>query len=293
MYQGCLTSAADARDLGPTACDDGTVEPTPGTDEQYGIEQGQIERNRIERNRELWDQVNEDFAGQDGVDRWDALDLGWGLFRRPEAQLSLLGDVERRDVVELGCGTAHVAAWAARRGARCTAVDLSGAQLMTARRCQMRSGPQFPLIQADGEHVPLRDGCADLVVSEHGVGAWCDPQRWVPEAARLLRPGGRLVFMTNSPLSALCVPDESGPAGDRLLRAVQEVRTVSWPGGGIEHHPSHGEWIQILRAAGFVIDELLELSPPVGSADPDWYEIVTAEWAGRWPAEDVWVAHLE
>ena len=205
---------------------------------------------------------------------------------------SLLGVVEGSDVVELGCGTAHVAAWAARRGARCTAIDLSGLQLMTARRCQLRSGPWFPLIQADAEHVPLRDGCADLVVSEHGVGAWCEPQRWVPEAARLLRPGGRRVFMTNSILSALCVPEQSGPAGDRLLRAIHDVRTVDWPGGGIEHHLSHSEWIGVLRSAGFVIDELLELSPPTGSADPDWYEIVTAEWAGRWPAEDVWSVHL-
>lgn len=268
------------------------MEPTRRPDQLDWTDPSQTGQDRIERNRALWDQLNEDFAGADGMDRWDAPDLGWGLFRRAEAQLALLGVVEGSDVVELGCGTAHVAAWAARRGARCTAIDLSGLQLMTARRCQLRSGPWFPLIQADAEHVPLRDGCADLVVSEHGVGAWCEPQRWVPEAARLLRPGGRLVFMTNSILSALCVPEQSGPAGDRLLRAIHDVRTVDWPGGGIEHHLSHSEWIGVLRSAGFVIDELLELSPPTGSADPDWYEIVTAEWAGRWPAEDVWSVHL-
>lgn len=247
---------------------------------------------RLELNRVLWDQVNGDFTAADGIERWGEVDLGWGLFRRPESELQLLGDVDGLDVVELGCGTAHVAAWATRRGARCMAIDLSEAQLRTARSCQERFGPTFPLVHADGEHVPLAGRCADLVVSEHGVGAWCEPHDWVNEAARLLRPGGRLVFMTNSALSALCVPEESGPAGDRLLRSVEEVRTVAWPGGGIEHHPSHGDWIRILLDAGFVLESLLELSPPVGSADPDWYEIVTAQWAGRWPAEDVWVAHL-
>ena len=42
----------------------------------------------------------------------------------------------------------------------------------------------------------------------------------MPEAARLLRPGGRLVFLGNHTLLQLCAPDELAPAGDRLLRLV-------------------------------------------------------------------------
>lgn len=246
----------------------------------------------VDRNRRVWEQVNAAFADRDGIDRWSTAELAWGLFDRPESELGLLGDVEGLDVVELGCGTASLSSWLARHGSNPVGVDLSGAQLRTARRCQIESGPDFPLVEADAERVPLRDRCADLVVSEHGAAAWCEPTRWVPEAARLLRPGGRLVFLTNSPLSALCVPDEPGPAGDRLRRGIGDVRTVAWDGGGIEHHPGHGEWIELLHAAGFVVDGLVELSPPPGATDPDWYEIVTAEWAGRWPAEDVWTAHL-
>ncbi len=246
----------------------------------------------LERNRAVWEQVNAAFSDAEGELRWDDDELRWGLFRRPESELGLLGAVHGLDVVELGCGVAHVAAWLARSGARPVGVDLSRAQLLTAQRCQERTGTTFPLVEADGEVVPLADRCADLVVSEHGVGAWCEPEAWVAEAARLLRPGGRLVFMTNSALSALCVPEESGPAGDRLLRAARDVRTVAWPGGGVEHHLGHGEWISVLGRNGFVVDALHELTPPEGAEDPDWYEIVTADWAGRWPAEDVWVAHL-
>ena len=55
---------------------------------------------------------------------------------------------------------------------------------------------------------------------------------------------------------------------------------------------SHGEWIATLRAAGFVVDALHELYPPTDAVDPAYYEIVSAEWAGRWPAEEAWVAHL-
>jgi hypothetical protein len=78
-----------------------------------------------------------------------------------------------------------------------------------------------------------------------------------------------------------------------LLRGQDEVARVAWPGGGIEHHPSHGMWISLLRHAGFVVDALHELRPPADAVDPEYYEIVSADWARRWPAEEVWVAHLE
>ena len=246
----------------------------------------------VDRNRELWAEVNAQFTDADAEVRWAAEGLSWGLFRLPERELGLVGDVGGLDVVELGCGTAFVSAALARAGARVVAVDLSRAQLTTARRCQVRHGLHFPLVEADAEQVPLQNDAFDLVISEYGAGPWCDPAAWIPEAARLLRPGGRLVFLTNSVLAALCVPTESGPAGDRLLRAQPEVARITWPGGGVEHHPSHGEWIATLRDAGFVVDALHELYPPAGALDPEYYEIVGAEWAARWPAEDVWVAHL-
>ena len=85
--------------------------------------------------------------------------------------------------------------------------DLTAAQLGTARRCQHHFGISFPLIEADAGDVPLPDGSFDLAVSECGASLWCDPARWVPEAARLLRPGGRLVFHTTSVLVTLCLPE--------------------------------------------------------------------------------------
>lgn len=246
----------------------------------------------IQRNRAVWEQVNAAFTDADAEQRWSEDVLRWGLFRLGESKLGLLSAVslDGADVVELGCGSAYLSAWMGRRGARVVALDLSPAQLATARRCQAEHGPQFPLIEGDGARVPLRGDCADLVISEYGAGPWCDPEAWIPEAARLLRRGGRLVFLTNSPLAAMCVPEDSGPAGDRLLRGRDAVRTVSWSGGGVEHHPTHGEWIDVLGRSGFVVDALHELVPPPGAEDPDWYEIVTADWAGRWPAEDVWIA---
>lgn len=244
----------------------------------------------LERNRRVWSDVNASFTDHDAVERWSEPGITWGLFHIPEAVLGLLGDPAGLDVVELGCGSAYVSAGMARAGARPVAVDLSHDQLRTAARCQDRFDLPFPLIEADAGRLPLRAGSFDLVVSEYGAGPWAEPAAWLGEAARVLRPGGRLVFLTNSPLAAMTVPAEGGFAGDRLLRGPAELTPVTWPGGGTEHHPGHGRWIAELRAAGFEVLALHELHPPDDAATHEHYDIVTAAWARTWPAEDLWVA---
>lgn len=246
----------------------------------------------LARNRALWTIVNAEFTDEHASRAWAAEEITWGLFEVPERSLGVLGNVIDLDVVELGCGTAYLSAQLARQGARPVGVDLTPAQLATAGRCQQRFGLVFPLVEANAEDVPLQDGSFDLVVSEYGASVWCDPERWVAEAARLLRPGGRLVFLTNSVLATLCVPEDEGFAQERLLRPQRALNRVEWPGGGTEFHPSHGDWIRVLRANGFVVEALHELYAPPDAATPGYYEIVTANWARQWPVEDLWAAHL-
>lgn len=250
------------------------------------------EASRSERNRELWAELNARHTDSDAAPQWTATEITWGLFENPEADLGVLGDVTGLDVVELGCGTAYLSAWLARAGARPVGVDLSRPQLATARRCQAEHGPGFPLVEADAESLPLRSGSFDLAVSEYGACLWCDPRQWLPEAARVLRPGGRLVFLTNSVLAGMCVPAEGGYAGTELLRPQHALAPVTWPDGNTEFHPGHGDWVRMLTANGFVVDALVELYAQPGATTHPFYEIVTAQWASAWPAEDLWVAHL-
>lgn len=244
----------------------------------------------IAHNRALWALINERFTDAAAEAQWSRPHAVWGLFAIPEAELGVLGDVAGLRVAELACGTAYFSAWLARAGAHPVALDLSAEQLATARRLQGAHGPEFPLLHGDAERLPLTAGSVDLVVSEHGAAAWCDPTRWLPEAARVLRPGGRLAFLTNSHLSAMCVPAEGGLADDRLLRGQRQTFRVHWPGGGVEFHPSHGDWIQLLRAAGFTVEAMHELYAPEDADDHPFYEIVSRDWATRWPSEELWVA---
>jgi len=243
-------------------------------------------------NRALWTAINTEFTDVDARRAWAAEEVTWGLFGIPDKQLGALGAVAGCDVVELGCGTAYLSACLARMGARPVAVDLTPAQLATAARCQEHFGLTFPLVEASADEVPLPDDSFDLVVSEYGASVWCDPERWIAEAARLLRPAGRLVFLTNSVLVSLCVPEQAGYAGESLLRPQPDVRRVRWPEGGVEFHPSHGDWLRVLRTNGFVVEALHELYAPDDGVTHRYYEIVTAEWAKQWPVEDLWVASL-
>ncbi len=86
----------------------------------------------------------------------------------------------------------------------------------------------------------------------------------------------------------MCQPAD-GPARPELLRPQREVSRFAG-GRGVEFHPGHGEWIEVLRAAGLVISGLRELYAPPGATDHPYYQLATAGWAERWPVEEIWVA---
>lgn len=163
-------------------------------------------------------------------------------------------------------------------------------ELASARRAQAATGIEFPLVEAPAEQVPLPDGAFDLAVSEYGASLWAEPALWLPEAARLLRPTGRLVFLTNSTLAYLCSPDE-GTIIETLQRPQFGMYRMRFPGEeGTEYHLSHGEWIRRLHANGFEIEDLQELQAPPDAERHVYYDYVTPDWGRRWPAEEMWVA---
>src|SRR5215471_9126862 len=211
------------------------------------------------RNREQWTKANAEYTDAQASHKWAEAEITWGVFGVPEASLGTLGEVRDLDVVELGCGTAYVSAWLAKRGARPVGVDVTPAQLATARRVQEETGIVFPLVEASAEDVPLPSESFDVAVSEYGAAIWCDPNKWIPEAHRLLRPGGKLWFLRNSTISLLCAPDEGKPS-ETLQRPQRGMGRLEWPGElGVEWQVPHMEMFRILRRTGFEVLDLIEL----------------------------------
>jgi SAM-dependent methyltransferase len=246
--------------------------------------------DHVQRNRSAWDRWAADYA-KAGVRLWAEPEPVWGIWSIAEAQAGVLpAELDGTDSIELGCGTGYVSSWLARRGARPVGLDNSAAQLGTARRLQDRYRLRFPLIHASAEHAPVADASFDLAISEYGASIWCDPYRWIPEAARLLRPGGELIFLVNSVLLMLTAPDtDDQPATDRLLRPYFGMHRFDWPGDeSVEFHLAHGDMIRLLRASGLEVEDLLELRP--ASDATTGYPFVTLDWARQWPSEEVWKA---
>jgi SAM-dependent methyltransferase len=243
-------------------------------------------------NRDAWTKSNARYTDGRAGEAWAQAEITWGVWQTRESAVNVLPDVTDKDVVELGCGTAYVGAWLKRRGARrVVGVDLTPAQLATAQRLNRNTGLGLELVEANAEVMPLRDAAFDLAISEYGASIWCDPYKWIPEAARLLRNGGELVFLRNSTLSVLCMPD-TGKVKEALQRPQRGMNRLEWTDDdpGVEFHLGAGDLIRLLRSSGFEVLDLVELFAPADAQDHAEYSYVTADWARRWPSEEIWRA---
>src|SRR5207302_7575448 len=201
-----------------------------------GFLMGSSEPDYLARNRAGWTKANAEYTSERALSAWSEAEITWGMCRAREIDIKVLPDFRGKDVVELGCGTGYFGAWLKRDGAaRMVGVDITPAQLDTARALNDELGLGIEYMEANAEDTGLPSESFDLAVSEYGASIWCDPYKWIPEAARLLRHGGRLVFMRNSTLVILCSADE-WPAREQLVHPQFGMRRFERPEGGVEFH---------------------------------------------------------
>jgi ArsR family transcriptional regulator len=131
------------------------------------------------------------FAGAAGA--WDRLRAEiYGERVGGEALLALLP--AEWTIADLGCGTGALAEQLARHVRRVVAVDQSGEMLRTARR-RLAGLRNVELHEARLEALPLADASCDAAVAVLVLAYLDDPAAALREAARVLRPGGRLVVV--------------------------------------------------------------------------------------------------
>jgi SAM-dependent methyltransferase len=241
--------------------------------------------HHISKNRAYWDEASDDYQGQHG-EVLHAQPLAWGVWRIPEAKVGVLGDLHGRTVLEFGCGGAQWSLALAERGVRVVGLDLSGVQLRHARAGVAEAGTHLPLIQGSAEQAPFRDGVFDVVFCDHGAMSFADPYRTVPEAARLLRPGGLLAFCMSTPMLDIAYDPIADAITPRLAMPYFGLHRMEDSFQTTFQLP-YGEWIRLFRRHGLIVEDLIELRPePTSTTTYSWY--VPLEWARRWPAEQIW-----
>lgn len=244
--------------------------------------------DHVRKNLRLWERQSASYDRRFEEVLSGRFAMAWGFWRIPESELRLLGPVRGRRVLELGCGAARWTAALARRGADAVGLDLSTRQLAWARaECRGTPG-RAQLVRANAERVPFADGTFDIVFSDWGAMTFCDPYRTVPEAARVLRPGGRLVFATSSPLRAIAQDRRRDRLGARLRYDYFGLHTIEFA-NEVNFALGYSEWIRLFDASGLHVASLREPQAPP-SRRSRYLSLADERWARRWPIESIWVA---
>lgn len=252
----------------------------------------------VAENRRYWDTAAPDWVAA-GRKAW-SVPVGqeyWGSWEVPESELRLLPtDLTGIAAIELGCGTGYVSAWLARRGASVLGIDNSAQQLATARSLHDEHAAESLDItwsHGNAEQVDRPDGTFDLAWSEYGAAIWCDPRLWIPEAHRLLRPGGRLVFLGTHPLLMAVQPLDGSvpdPTSRLLSRPWFGSHAYDWreaddEPGGIEFNLSLHDWFALFLEVGFEVEHFQEVRAPADATGKAF--VTSADWARDFPSEQV------
>ena len=246
--------------------------------------------DRVEANRAAWDKYSDTYQAQHGRSstRAAATPGGSGRSPSPSSRARATGG-QGRARARLRCGA--VVDRDRQRGARPVGIDLSAKQLEHGRRAVKEARVDVELVEASAPSCPSKSSF-DLVFCDHGAMDFTDPLEMVPEVARVLRPGGMLVFSHASPFYELFWDIENDAIAEELKNDYFGMHAMLDPSDGMwEYNLPHGEWMKLFRENGLLIEELMELRPADDATSS--YDFVPHEWARRWPAEEIWRVRKE
>jgi SAM-dependent methyltransferase len=183
--------------------------------------------------------------------------------------LGLLGDVDGKRAIELGCGGAQFGLALSKAGAEVTGVDISSEQLAHARDLAAEHDEEIELIEASVTDIPMiEDESYDLAFSAFAFQWVEDLRSCFLEAHRVLKPGGRLVFSVDHPLYRCLDPETGELTTSYFDDSPRREYSEEFDAEMVIYRRTVSDIVTALLDAGFSIEELRE----PGYEDPDSYE---------------------
>ncbi|MCU0267035.1 MAG: class I SAM-dependent methyltransferase [Acidimicrobiales bacterium] len=180
-----------------------------------------------------------------------------------EQALRLLGNVEGRRILELGCGAGHAAVALAKRGAHVISVSPSFARLEVVRSACEREEVRIETHQSDlADLAFIRADTVDLVLAVYSVAGVDDLDRLLRQVHRVLRTESPFVFSVPHPAFSLLDPTSDQPL--QVQRSYFDRTPITYTtaeGTGREHPRPISELFLSLSRANFRVDTLLEPEP--------------------------------
>lgn len=176
----------------------------------------------------------------------------------------LLGDVERKRVLELGCGDGTRAVELARRGANVIAVDPSTEAGLATRKRAENAEVRIELRTGDlADLAFLRGDSVDVAFAEGTLATLPDLGRVLRQVQRVLRAGAWFAFSLPHPVAG-CVASEPEPDGALPLARPYIERSYfddDAPRGAAVHPHRIADVFALLGRVGFRVDTILEPEP--------------------------------
>lgn len=202
------------------------------------------------------------------------VDLAYGPGIPGEADLRLLGPLDGRRVLGLGCRRPDPILALAETGARVIAVDHSSVRVDRTRQAAEAAGHRLELHRADlADLAFLRADSIDVALSVYALAEVEDLNRIFRQVHRILAPGAPIVFSLPHPAAAMVGPAQPGGSPSLARSYFDPSPLADGPGPGPDHPHTVGAVFTSLSRAGFRLDALLEPAPTdvdPGAGPPAW-----------------------
>ena len=189
------------------------------------------------------DNVDKQFGEQAGAYLTSAVHASGQDLQRLAERLS---GAPNAKLLDMGCGAGHASFTAARYVKEVVAYDLSDKMLAVVREAAAERGyHHLHTQQGYAENLPFKDEEFDIVISRYSAHHWHDVGRALREVCRVLRPGGKAIFMD--------ISAPGRPVMDIWLQTVEALRDTSH----VQDY-SPGQWMTMMTESGLAIQGLFQ-----------------------------------